>query len=140
MDKKGIKVTRGELLMSQAAIGNLGQAKLVVQKDSYWLAKTLGKVNTALKRELIATQQWSNRLVDLHGTEVMGEDGVTPTGRRGIQQTDVKAMEAYHKDMEAFNAETVLVDGAAPVKLSALAEVSLSLADQSALQWLIVEE
>jgi len=135
-----IKVTRGELLQSQAALGNLGRVSLPVQKDGYWLVKTLAKINAAVKRELKAAQKESNRLLEELGEDVLDKDG-NRTGQRGIAQTNVESMNLYSDAMEQFNSEFVALPEVSKVKLSVLEEgsVSMTLADQASLLWLFQE-
>ncbi|MFA6903341.1 MAG: hypothetical protein WC236_09685 [Gallionellaceae bacterium] len=140
-DRKGsISVSRSDLLLSQAALVNLGRVSLPVQKDGYWLAKTLGKINKAMKHELRSTQDESNRLIEEYGTELEDKDG-NKTRQKGIQQTDVATMQKYAEEMEKFNSELIFIENVQPVSLAALesAGVMLQLADQAALQWLIEE-
>ena len=136
----GLPVSRHDLLQSQRALANLGNVQLPVEKERYWLAKTLGKLNRALAKELNASQEESNRLITLHGTDTLDEKG-EKTGQKGIQKTDIATMKLYTDAMEKFNSETVTVFGARRVPLAALqnAGVVLPLADQAALEWLLEE-
>jgi len=135
-----VDVSRGDLLGSQQAIINLGRVNLPVQKDGYWLAKTLGKVSKVMKHELGVAQKESNRLLGELGTDITDNDG-NKTGQKGIAQTDVETMSKYADAMEAFNTQMVAIAGCRRVPLSTLeaAGVALPLADQAALHWLLQE-
>lgn len=140
MIEERINVSRGDLLNSQAALIHLGGVSLPVGRDNYWLAKTVGKLTKAMKREMLAAQRESNRLIAELGDDVKDENGAT-TGQKGIAQTNVAVMQQYHEAMESFNAEALVIENVKPVSLAALeaAGVSLTIADQSALGWLIEE-
>lgn len=135
-----IKVTRNDLLQSQSALISLGRVSLPVQRSRYWLAKTIGRINAAVKREMLAAQKESNRLIAIHGEELKDKDG-NATGQRGIVQTNVETMQKYHEDMEQFNAEIITIENARQVPLEDMeaAGVSLSIADQASLHWLLKE-
>lgn len=130
---ESITPTRGALLESKVALEALGKVYVPVGKENYWFIKMLAKLQQAMKREGKLSGKESNRLIEEHGT-------VQPNGRKGIQQTDVEAMEKYSEGMDAHMAIPVLID-IKKLTLTQLKEnqVSLLANDQVALMWLIEE-
>lgn len=135
-----ITLSRGELLNSAKALSNLDNVFLPVEKERYWLVKTLSKVRTALKQENKRMQATSNQLVEEFGVYLKDKDG-NPSKQKGIEQTDSENMTKYNDAMEACAEELVSIEGVRQIKLEALqgATVSLTIGDQITLQWLIQE-
>ena len=129
-----LSVTRGELLDSKVALEALGKVYMPVGKELYWFVKKLSKLQKALKREGQFSQKKNNEYVQEFGTE-------QTNGRKGIQQTDVEAMEKYSAAMNEIMLEMVSID-ITPLKLSQLAETQATLQanDQVALMWLFEED
>lgn len=136
--KLTVSVSRGDLLSSQQALANLGSLSLPVERDRYWMARTLSAVQKEFKRTHSETQKESNRLIEMYGKELPDAEG-KPTGRRGIEQTDVNALQMYAEDMDAFREEIVVIVGARKLPIDELQSlgVRLPLADQAVLHWLL---
>jgi soluble cytochrome b562 len=99
----------------------------------YWFIKSLSKLQKALKQQNVLSQKHSNELVEEIGV-------MQPNNVKGIPK-DSPEMKQYTEAMEAFMEETVEID-IKKLSLGDLAanQVSLTVNDQIALEWLIDED
>ena len=128
-----LEVIREELVNSRAALESLGKTYLPVGKEKYWFVKTCNKISKAIKRESKLVNVESNRLVKELGT-------MQPNNQVGIDRNNMEVMEQYSNAMQEFHDQKVIVD-VEPLTLTQLKDlqVTLQVADQMALSWLLKE-
>ena len=129
-----LNVSREDLLGSKGALEALGKTYCPVGKENYWFVKKLKKIHMAMKREGKLATLESNKLVNEFGTIQLNQ-------QKGIDHKDTEAMEKYSSAMQEFHDKMVQVD-IEPFTLTQLkeAQVTLQVADQMSLMWMLSDE
>lgn len=128
-----ISVSREDLLNSKTALEAVGKTYMPVDKELYWFVKSMKKIANAMKREGKLANVESNQLVKEMGT-------MQPNQQLGIDRNNMEVMEKYSNAMQDFQDKEVVVD-VERITLTQLKElqVTLQVADQMALSWLLQE-
>jgi hypothetical protein len=135
-----ISVSRNDLLQSMSALAAIGAVKLPVEKEQYWLTKAFTQCTKAFNTQSKVTQNKMNVLIGKIGVSRLDDKG-KETGMKWIPPQEIEMTDKFENARDAFLAENITIDcHKLPMSKLKAAKVELSVADQSALEWLIDSE